>query len=226
MRMIAAFEKTERVRHIGHLDLMRAMQRALRRSGLPIRYSQGFNPHVVLSFASPLPVGVSGARELMDIALEVPVEDALFAAELAPALPASMPLIAVRAIDDRHPKLMAALQTAAYTATLPRSDASLAMVETIPALLARKEIIALRKTKSGEKPCDIRPMIHELNAVENAEAFRFSLRVSLTEAATLKPGLLLDALAAQAGVETPPFRLRREMLFGQMDGAAVPLMEI
>ncbi len=51
MRAIAVFEKGERLRHIGHLDLMRAMQRALRRSGLPVAYSKGFSPHVIVSFA-------------------------------------------------------------------------------------------------------------------------------------------------------------------------------
>ena len=65
MRMIVAFEKTEQVRHVGHLDLQRAVNRALRRSGLPIRYSNGFNTHALLSFASPQPLGVSGEEELL-----------------------------------------------------------------------------------------------------------------------------------------------------------------
>ena len=69
--MMAAFEKGEKLRFIGHLDLMRTMQRALRRSHLPIKYSNGFNPHIRLSFAAPLSVGVAGKREMM----EVPVED-------------------------------------------------------------------------------------------------------------------------------------------------------
>ena len=57
MKMLVVFEKTPRLRHIGHLDLMRAIQRSLRRSGLPIRYSQGFNPHMLMSFAAPLALG-------------------------------------------------------------------------------------------------------------------------------------------------------------------------
>ena len=57
--MMAAFEKGEKLRFIGHLDLMRTMQRALRRSHLPIKYSNGFNPHIRLSFAAP---GGKGSR--------------------------------------------------------------------------------------------------------------------------------------------------------------------
>ena len=65
--MIVVFEKGFALRHIGHLDLMRTIQRALRRTTLPIRYSNGFNPHIQLSFAAPLSVGVVGMREVMDV---------------------------------------------------------------------------------------------------------------------------------------------------------------
>ncbi|MEG0766833.1 MAG: TIGR03936 family radical SAM-associated protein, partial [Clostridia bacterium] len=118
MRMLVAFEKTARVRHIGHLDMQRAMQRALRRSGLPVQYSQGFNPHVVLSFASPQPVGMAGREELFDVAMAHEVEEAAFCAALAPALPASLPLVRVRAVPDTQPALMAQLRRAEYTFAL------------------------------------------------------------------------------------------------------------
>jgi len=224
--MIVAFEKTPRVRHIGHLDLMRAMQRALRRSGLPIRYSQGFNPHVVLSFASPLPVGVSGLQELMDVALFESVAEDAFAAALAPAMPDSLPLLGARAVDDRHPALMAALRTASYEAVLPLGGAAEAVANAIESLLARTEIIALRKTKSGEKPCDIRRMLHELSAEKKEGGVHVRLRVSLTEKETLKPDLLLRTLASEAGTEPPPYSLTRLRLFGEKDRLPVPLMEM
>ena len=228
MRMIASFEKTERVRHIGHLDLLRFMQRALRRSGLPVRYSQGFNPHIILSFASPLPVGVSGRMELMDIGLAEDIDEAAFMEALRPALPESLPLSGVRAVDDKHPALMAQLTSAAYTIEVRDVDAGSAMVNAIPQLLARDEIIALRKTKSGEKPCDIRPMIHALSMAEPSDgAVNLVCRTSLMERATLKPGLLIETLATEAKLDGPPdIRLCRTMLFGEKEGTPVPLMEL
>ncbi len=223
MRMIIAFEKTERVRHLGHLDLMRAMQRALRRSGLPIRYSQGFNPHVVLSFASPLPVGASGCMELMDVALDAEMEEAVFLAAFAKAVPPSLPVSAVRAVDERHPKLMAQLTSAAWETRMEPSAAARQMTDAIPALLARETIDAIRKSKRGETPCDIRPMLYALSSREEADAVVITMQTALTEAATLKPDLLLSALAKQAGLETPPpSRLRRLGLFGTKDGAQAP----
>ena len=63
------FRKTDVVRHLGLLDLQRTMQRALRRSGLPLKYSSGFNPHIVMSFASALSSGIPGDAELLDVSL-------------------------------------------------------------------------------------------------------------------------------------------------------------
>ena len=69
MRMLVEFRKDDIVRHLGLLDLQRTMQRALRRSGLPIKYSSGFNPHIVMSFASALSTGIPGDAELLDVSL-------------------------------------------------------------------------------------------------------------------------------------------------------------
>ena len=58
------------MKYIGHLDIMRYFQKAIRRSGLPIKYSEGFNPHQIMSFASPLGVGITSEGEYMDIELK------------------------------------------------------------------------------------------------------------------------------------------------------------
>lgn len=225
MRMIAAFEKSDQVRFIGHLDLMRVVQRALRRSGLPICYSKGFNPHVMLSFAAPLAVGVSGLEELMDVAIDGLISETYFMKKLGPAMPDSLPLCSARAVEDRHPKLMAELRTAAYTAALQDSDAARAMADAIPMLLARKEIQTIRVTKSGEKQADVRPMLHELSAERAGEGILLRFRVSLTELETLKPDLLLKVLAEQAGVCVPQARLTRTALYAEREGRPVRLME-
>lgn len=226
MRMIVAFEKTTQVRHIGHLDMQRAMQRALRRSGLPIKYSQGFNPHSILSFASPLPVGMGGEEELLDVGLESPVTEEEFFEKFSAALPASLPLKAVRAVEDQHPKLMASLKSAEYTAEMPMGEDAQKLADAIAPLLAKEEIVAIRKTKSGEKPCDIRPMLFELSSRQEGEQMIFSMRLSFTERETLKPDLLLKVLKEQAGVaeETVVF-LRRTRLYGEAGGVCTPLME-
>ena len=121
--MMAVFEKSQRLRHVGHLDIMRAMQRALRRSGLPVSYSQGFNPHILLTFASALSVGVVGKRELMDVTLDEDVTPEDFLAVMNRALPPEMQLLSARVLEDRHPALMAMVSAARYDILIDDADA-------------------------------------------------------------------------------------------------------
>lgn len=223
MRMIVAFQKTDQVRHIGHLDLLRTVQRALRRSGLPVRYSQGFNPHVLLSFASPLSVGVCGLEELLEVTLDADYQADAFAIQLDKAMPDSLPITAARSVPDTHPKLMATLRTAEYSATFARNAQTNAMSQAVSTMLERKEIIAIRKTKSGEKSCDIRPMLHALTTESTDTQTVFTFRTSLTELETLKAELLLQTLAEQAGVVLPQYRLCRLCLLGEENKQAVRL---
>ncbi len=211
MKMLVVFEKRARLRYVGHLDLMRAMQRALRRSGVPIAFSKGFNPHLLVTFAAPLSVGMPGLREIMEVPLSAEISEAEFKEKLSAALPPELPCIAVRSVDDRHPAPMALLSAAAYSVTLHESAESI--LSAIPSLMNKSSFIMMKKTKSGEKPCDIRPLIYDLEPTgENG----FACTLALCEAATCKPELLLDALAQEAGLNAPPRALcTRMQLYGK-----------
>ena len=211
MKMLVVFEKTERLRHVGHLDLMRAMQRALRRSGVPIAFSKGFNPHLLLTFATPLSVGMSGLREVMEVPLSEEITEEAFKEKLRAALPPELPCVAVRAVDDRHPAPMAQLYAASYQVSLKENAG--ALIDAIPSFLQKDSIMALRKTKSGEKLTDIRPMIYDLKALDQET---IACTLALCEAATCKPELLLDALSQAAGLEERPRVIcARTQLYGR-----------
>ena len=122
--MMAVFEKGARLRHIGHLDIQRAMQRALRRSGLPVSYSKGFNPHILLTFASALATGAMGEKEILDVSLDAPVEADAFMTAMNAALPPDMQLSFAKPLEDRHPALMAMVRAADYELTLQDEDAA------------------------------------------------------------------------------------------------------
>ena len=113
MRMLAVFEKGERIRHIGHLDIQRSVQRGLRRSGLPVAYSNGFNPHILITFASALSTGACGKREIMDVTMAEEVSPEEFLEKMNQAMPPEMRLSEARALDQKHPALMASLRAAA-----------------------------------------------------------------------------------------------------------------
>lgn len=225
--MLLQFQKGDLVRHLGLLDLQRTMQRALRRSGLPVAYSNGFNPHMVMTFASALSSGIPGDAELLDVSLsgEVTEEQCLSAMNrvLPPALQASR----VRLVDDRFPKASAALRQAAYRITLHGGDAG-RIAGAVPAFLSETEIMAVRKSKRAETLVNIRPMLHELTARydETADTAMLTARVSFVEAATLKPDLLLSALCSYANAELPPHEIRRTQLLGLRGDTPVPLIDL
>ena len=232
MRMLAVFRKGERLRHIGHLDIMRAMQRALRRSGVPVAYSNGFNPHILLTFASALSVGASGERELMDVTLSREMTPEDFVATMNRALPPEMQLVSARALDDRHPALMAMVQAANYRITLLDAQAAescrdalttlteqadftpllaVTVIFALPGFLAQEEILAERKTKSGVKEVNIRPWIFELSM----EGGTLHAVLALSETENCKPDMLVTALCAEAGCEKPRFGVTRLGLLGR-----------
>ena len=118
MRIIAVFHKIDGARHISHLDLMRAVQRALRRAGLPVRYSKGFNPHMVLSFASALSLGFTSVGEVMDVAMEEEVSPEEFERAMGRELPPALALVEAHAVPDGYPGLMGLVRSVDYRVAL------------------------------------------------------------------------------------------------------------
>lgn len=222
MRALIRFGKQPRLRFISHLDLQRFFQRAVNRTGLPIAYTQGFNPHPVMSFGSALAVGWTSEYEVIDIKLSAPMgrkrtEDAVRA-----ALPEDLPVLEVRMIDDRHPAPMALVRMSDYRIALEGETAQ-ALIDRIPRFIALEKVDAVKKTKSGEKPINARPMVVDMRPIPGG----LFARLMLTEAESIKPELLVSLLADMAEVPPPPARVHRLALLGRdAEGAVRPLMEL
>lgn len=221
MRMIFEFGKNGRLRYISHLDLQRFMQRALRRTDLPVAYSQGFNPHPQMAFASALAMGWSSEAELLDVRLTEAVDEDHAREQLAHALSPEMPVYRARLVSDRFPALMAKLVWADYRIDLAGESAD-AVISAVDSYMKEENVIALRKTKSGEKPADIRKM----TALLRVEGRTMYARLMLTEQATVKPDLLLATLAERAGVGPVEARIHRVGLFAYEKDVVVPLMDL
>lgn len=220
MRMMAVFEKGQRLRHIGHLDIQRAMQRALRRSGLPVAYSKGFNPHILVTFASALATGAWGERELMDVTMASEVSPEAFVSAMNKALPPDMQLSEAYVLADKHPALMATLTAADYEITLLDEDVAARCHQALEAFLQQESIITLRKTKRGLNDCDIKPLIHRIDI----DGCRIRALLTLTEAMACKPDMLVNALCAFIGCDVPRFVVLRKGLMGPAaDGSLVAL---
>ncbi len=95
----AVFEKSGRAVFISHLDLLRTMQRAIKRSGIPVWYSQGFNPHIYLNFPLALSLGVTSRTEFMDFAVTEQYDKDVIADKLNAVMPDGLRIISV---DEPH----------------------------------------------------------------------------------------------------------------------------
>ena len=222
MRAMIRFGKQPRLRFISHLDLQRFFQRALNRTGLPVAYTQGFNPHAVMSFGSALALGWTSEYEILDVKLSVPMGRKRTEEAMRQALPEDLPVMEVRMVDDRHPAPMAMVRASDYEIALSGENAG-AVLDAADAFLASEQVMAVRKTKSGEKEIDIRPLAISLERAGDV----LLARLKLTETDTLKPDLLVNSLAKLAGVEPPEARIHRKCLLGEDEsGALSPLMEL
>jgi len=224
--MMVIFEKGVCLRHIGHLDVMRTMQRALRRSTLPIVYSKGFHPHVQLSFASPLSVGVVGLREVMDVPLDVPVEEERFVDMLNQVLPACLQVRSARVLEDDFPALMALVAASQYILNLEPGEVSQTVIDQVSHFMTSTTYNTLRKTKKGEAMCNIRPFVlaAEVEGKENGWAIHCTIEA--TAKGTLKPALWMKCLCEMAGIEGAAFLAVREaILCRRKDGTLSPMEE-
>ena len=223
MRALIRFGKQPRLRFISHLDLQRFFQRAVNRTGLPIAYSQGFNPHPVMSFGSALALGWTSEYEVIDIKLSAPMGRKRTEEAVRAALPVDLPVLEVRMVDDRHAAPMSLVRMSDYIVQLEGESAP-AVVEQIPAFLEKAVVSAVKKTKSGEKEINARPLVLSLEATGRK---CFNTRLMLTESQSIKPEMLVSLLSGMAGAEVPGIHVHRTLLLGlDAQGNPAPLMTL
>jgi len=225
MRIIAVFHKTDGARYISHLDLQRAMQRALRRSHLPVKYTAGFNPHQVMSFATALSLGATSCAEVVDIAMTEPVAEEEFYQQLAPQLPPSLALVEAHAVEGNYPSLTSLLAAADYEINLHLN--SLLCKDELDSklkLLWEAPLLAIKKTKAGPKEIDLRPMVLALR-IDSAKPEGNGTRVNLflrcvnTSAGALNPDLLISCLFEKLQMQGE-YDVRRTALWANQKGTA------
>jgi len=155
-RFRLTFSKGEEVRYISHLDLMRTWERILRRAGIKLAHSQGFNPRPRLVFAAPLPVGVTSQAEIVDVVVEDELHANEFAQRLEPALAPGIRVLAATEVGLQAPSAMASVLTADYVVELA---AQADIGQTIEAFLASASVPYERSRKGTLKQADMRPAV-------------------------------------------------------------------
>ena len=218
MRMALQFAKRDGAAYISHLDLQRAFSRAIRRSGLPVKLSQGFNPHYVVSFASALALGVPSECECVEMQLAEEISPGEFLQAMGDALPPGLAALHAVRLKDHAPKLMAALDEAEYTVEIRNTD--IAAVEAVlQDIMASEAVVVSRVVKGVEKKIDIRPMILSLSLTGSV----LVMRLSASQEKSLRPDAMVNELKRRAG--DFDCTITRTGLFTFASGSTQPLLD-
>lgn len=202
------FSKEGPARFISHLDLVRTIERAIRRARLPIAFSQGFNPHPKFNFGAPLPVGVTGMEEYLDIDLTEELSPQNLVQRLAASMPGGLSISGAWLISDSTPALMSVVDRATYQIELEMSEpvSQEKLVNRIEKFLSSTTITVTRKAKDGKtKVQDIRPGI--LDMMGKAEGNNAVLEVELRTGSTVnvRPEELLKSFINDSGLNVVPY---------------------
>ena len=212
------YTRSGSAKYLSHLDVNRTMQRAIARSHLPVWYTQGFNPHIYLTFALPTPLGYESECETMDFRFveEIPEEEAL--SRLNACLPTGLRAVRI-APPQRKPEDICAADYAVSVSS-PELDAK-TLFDELSAFFARETILAEKKTKKGTKTLDLKPLLRVLELTPTEDGALAVLRLSAGAVENVNPGLLFDAFSALTGRELDCLRVKKRSVYAKIEGEEV-----
>lgn len=206
------FTKTDEAKYISHLDLTRNMQRVIKRAGVPIWYTQGFNPHPFMTFALPLSLGTDGLHETMDVKL---LDENMDFSEIKERLNDCMPL-GIHVTDVYEPVMKhTQICFAKFEILLSGCDS---IYEDFNEFLNQPSIIATKKTKSGKiKEMELKSLIREysLEKCDNGAVLSIILPAGCTD--NINPSLLTDAFSQAYYVPESIKTVRRKLFTENME---------
>ena len=215
MNIRIKFRKYGALKFIGHLDVMRYFQKVMRRADINICYSEGFSPHMIMSFAAPLGVGLTSEGEYVDIT----VKDSPSSREAVDRLNAVMVeginVVSYRLLPENSKNAMSIVAAADYEVRFREGyEPEEGRQEKFHDFLALPEIHITKETKKGQQEVDIRPWIYDCAVSDGI----IHMQVSTGSVHNLKPELLMQSFGEWAGMEIPAAALlihRREIYADQ-----------
>lgn len=161
-RLRIRFGRSEKVKFISHLDLMRLWERALRRSNLSLVYSEGFSPHPRISMAAPLPVGVTSEDELMDVFLSNWISPNSFMDQVGNQLPDNVTMVEVWPVGLNEPSLQSRVRFAEYKVAVETDRGIQEVKSALKSLLSASELPWQHFRDTGIRNYDLRVLVDDL----------------------------------------------------------------
>ena len=201
MKIRIKFAKYGTMKYIGHLDMMRFFQKAIRRAGIDIKYSEGFSPHQIMSFASPLGVGLESTGEYMDIEVLSMTSAQDIRESLNSAMVEGVEVLSVTPLPDHAKNAMASVAAAAYSLQMKEGSFPIdGLAEKIQAFFGQKTIPFTKETKKSTVELDLKQGIYEISTNKDGA---IHMLVNASSSGNIKPAIVFQAFCQFAGVEIP-----------------------
>lgn len=225
MKLRVKFSKNGPIKYIGHLDTMRYFQKAVRRAGIKVKYSGGFSPHQIMSFAYPLGVGMTTDGDYMDIE----VEEASSSFELIESMNAVMAegieVLDVVELPEKSQNAMASVAASAYLVRFRDGKQPFFDLQKASGYFNEAPTIPyVKKTAKSEIELDLKQSVYEFRVESDCEIY---MMLDSSSGGNVKPSLVLDAIYAHFGEELPEFATsvhRLDTYMRNEAGELVPLL--
>lgn len=209
------FSRDERLKYIAHLDILRLFERALKRSGLPVSYTQGFNPRQKIVFGLPIAVGLTSSAEYADIEFDEDISPEAFISRLNQSLPEGIQVLDAVPLQNRG-SIMSQITSAKYEIafSMPRSMGKDEINSIVIGFLDQEDITVMKKSKKGARPVNIRPLIYSLSARESGRnVYIMDAFLSAGAENNLRPDLLMTAFRQETGLDLTVESMHRKAMF-------------
>lgn len=182
------YEKTEEARYISHLDFVRTIGRTFKRANIPVDYSKGFNPHIILTVGLPCSVGCLSECEYLDTQLYEDMDVSEIIQRMNKHIPMGLKVTACQKLEQGYVPLHK-IESAVYRVSVEYTGSV-----DIDKFLSNDEIIVDKKTKKGINPTDIKPMIYDIEKISDMDGcMEIKMHLSAGEK-NLKPDTVFDAM--------------------------------
>lgn len=256
MKVRIKFAKYGAMKFIGHLDMMRFFQKAVRRADIDVKYSEGFSPHQIMSFAAPLGVGIESCGEYLDLEVLSMSSAEEMKEALNQVMVEGVKVLSVNILPEQAKNAMASVAAASYQIHLKQGSFSIPdLTESVASFYAQDQIPYTKETKKSVLEIDLKQGIYEMHVDEtqiitdimSSAAAMFvtdptancmtvpciRMTVDASSAGNIKPTVVFEKFCAFAGCEIPPSAIQVTRLETYADTAKeeeehhfIPLSEI
>ena len=190
------FKKIGNLQYISHLDLVRTMHKVIVRAGLPLWYTEGFNPKPKMIFAAPLSIGTESVCEFMDIRLTERMDPC----EVVKRLNENM-TFEMQATEAYYPETkFTDLKWLSYSMVIDTAGANSSLADSCNKALSAERLEILKNTKSGEALVDIRPLVKSAEVSFDGVKLRVSCVLSADPSSFLNPEYVVKLLREKCGI--------------------------